>query len=229
MPKPLPTPATSAPRQVGGGGVTAGTSRRQDDRAGRPPTLGEQRHRPRGRTPLGGQAADEVGEAVGRRAAAARAGPPSRGDHDPATHTAAASERRRRSSIRMLRPTARSAALVEGQAPARPTRTALGGVHARATKPRNRPDDRDHEEADDRAERAPTTRVRGGMPAALSRRPGTTYFTTVPATRSAAATANTVHAVGAAVSRAPRRGRARRTSTVPGSTGTRIPTRPDQR
>src|SRR6478672_1764511 len=71
----------------------------------------------------------------------------------------------------------------------------------------------------------PASWVEVGMPTTPSRRLGTTYFTTAPATTMAEATPATAHAVLLPVAAAHTRAPAT-ISTDPGSTGTRIPTRP---
>src|SRR5690349_13400004 len=67
--------------------------------------------------------------------------------------------------------------------------------------------------------------VDAGMPELLSRRPGTAYLTTVPATRTAVASPNTVQAVPPPTSTAQTR-TATSTRTRPGRTGTTTPTSP---
>ena len=72
---------------------------------------------------------------------------------------------------------------------------------------------------------APIHWVEPGMPASLSRRLGTRYFTTPPATSTAAATPKTAHAVVPPTSQAQTR-IAASTRTEPGRIGTRMPTSP---
>src|SRR4051794_38597901 len=67
--------------------------------------------------------------------------------------------------------------------------------------------------------------VDGGTPAISSRRPGTTYFTTVPTAMTTVATPNTAHAVAPPSATAQRRTPAT-TRTDPGRIGTTMPTRP---
>src|SRR4051795_9994550 len=72
---------------------------------------------------------------------------------------------------------------------------------------------------------APTHWVEAGMPASLRCRLGTKYFTTLPASRTTAATAKTAQAVAPPTCQAQTR-TAPSTRIEPGRTGTRIPTRP---
>ena len=166
------------------------------------------------------ETADEVREAVGQ-GGHERAGRPPSGDHhadDPGGH----GEQAAPSSIRMERPTALRACRVAGPAAAAPSRRRSAAYTPR-TKPMNSPTTGMTKKPT--MPSTPPPAGCGGTPAALRRRPGTTYFTTVPSARKAAATAKTSQPVevlrSIAHSRIPPR-----TSSRPGITGTMMPAMP---
>ena len=107
------------PPEIGAGRVAADDEGEQED-CGGARGLGDQGHRP-GTGALGRGPADEVGESVGERRDERQAH-----DHHQVTRTptiqTAAARAPNTSSMRMLRPSARSASFVDGHAAACPTR-----------------------------------------------------------------------------------------------------------